>query len=146
MTSPRVVHRPDASATMRILLREGDADGTLGAVEMVLPAGQTGPPLHVHARHAESFYVLAGTLTVQVGDTVLTGGVGTWATAPQGTAHTLANLGDDQARVLVLFSPAGFERRFQRMLAGPEEARALADLHEHERETRVLGPPLRAPA
>ena len=142
MTPRAVVHLPGVEETMRVLLRADDADGSLGAVEMVMAPGTAGPPLHLHPRHAESFYVITGTLTLQVGETVLTGGSGTWATAPKGTPHTLANFGDVDARVLCLFSPGGFERRFERMVAGPEAAGTLAELHENERGTQLLGPPL----
>jgi quercetin dioxygenase-like cupin family protein len=142
---PTVIHVPDVEASMRILLRADEADGSLGAVEMVLDPGSAGPPLHLHPGHAESFYVLSGQLALRLGDTVLTGGPGTWGTAPKGTPHTLANFGDEPARVLCLFSPAGFERRFQRMVAGPDEAAALADLHEHEKATQLLGPPMDPP-
>ncbi len=144
MTSVGVVHEPRPDAALRVLLAADEAGGALGAVEMVMPRGAAGPPLHRHLRHAESFYVLAGRVTLQVGEAVVTGGPGTWATAPSGAAHTLANLADDDARVLCLFTPGGFERRFQRMLADPHEARALTDLHEYERATEVLGPPLGA--
>lgn len=143
-TSP-VVHHPAAGADLRVLLRERDADGSLGAVEMVLPAGAAGPPLHLHPGHAESFYVLGGEPTLRLGDHLVTGGPGTWGTAPKGTPHTLANFGVTPARLLCLFSPAGFERRFERMLADPELASSLAELHEHERATRLLGPPLAPP-
>jgi quercetin dioxygenase-like cupin family protein len=146
MTSSGIIHLPDVEQTMRTLLRADDADDSLGAVEMVMPPGTAGPPLHLHPGHAESFYVVAGTLTVRVGETVLSGGAGTWATAPKGTPHTLANLGQEDVRVLCLFSPAGFERRFQRMVAGPEEAASLAELHESEQATQLLGPPLQPSA
>lgn len=143
--SPAVIHVPDAEESLRILLRAQDADNSLGAVEMVMDPGVTGPPLHLHPGHAESFYVLGGQLTLRLGDTVLTGGPGTWGTAPRGTPHTLANFGQQPARVLCLFSPAGFERRFQRMVADAEEAAALVELHDHERATQLLGPPMNPP-
>jgi quercetin dioxygenase-like cupin family protein len=139
MTRRGVVHLPGVEQTIRILLRAGDADESLGAVEMVMAPGTTGPPLHLHPGHAESFYVVAGTLTVRVGETVLSGAAGTWATAPKGTPHTLANFGQEDVRVLCLFSPAGFERRFQRMVADPAEAASLAELHESEKATQQHG-------
>ena len=140
-----VVHHFATGSGLRVLLRERDADGSLGAVEMVLEAGATGPPLHLHPAHAESFYVLTGEPTLLLGDQRVTGGPGTWGTAPKGTPHTLANFGQAPARLLCLFSPAGFERRFERMLADPGLAATLTELHEHERATRLLGPPLTPP-
>ena len=129
---------------MRILLGEADCDGALGVVEMTLPAGDSGPPLHLHPTHAEAFYVLAGDLSLQVGDEVITGGPGTWACAPKYVPHTLANFGTGEGRVLCLFAPGGFERRFKRMLAN-QLGEALPELSGAERATRLLGPPLASP-
>lgn len=146
MTQPRHVLRlPAPGQATRILLSAQECDGSLGAMELEMGPGENGPPLHLHRIHAESFYVLAGELTVRLGDTVVTGGPGTWACAPQGTPHTLANFSDDPVRVLCLFSPGGFERRFQRMLASPDEAAALADRTPAEQETELLGPPMSPP-
>ena len=127
---------------MRILLRAEDADDSLGAVEMTMGPGESGPPLHLHRLHAESFYVLEGEITLRLGDRIVPAGVGTWGCAPVGTPHTLANFSTSPGRVLCLFSPGGFERRFQRMLASPDEAAALVDLAAAERETDVIGPPM----
>jgi quercetin dioxygenase-like cupin family protein len=77
MTNGRgVIHRPGTEAALRILLGERDCDGALGAVEMAFAPGDTGPPLHVHPTHAEAFYVLAGDLSLQVGDEIVTRGSG----------------------------------------------------------------------
>jgi quercetin dioxygenase-like cupin family protein len=140
-----VIHRPSAEAALRILLGERDSDGALGAVEMAFAPGDAGPPLHVHPTHAEAFYVLAGHLSLQVGDEIVTGGPGTWACAPKNVPHTLANPGADAGRVLCLFAPGGFERRFERMLAqqqGESVVADLAGLTEAERLTRLVGPPI----
>jgi quercetin dioxygenase-like cupin family protein len=139
-----IVVRPAAGEALRVLLDGSGSDSALSVVEMTLQVGSGGPPLHLHPTHAEGFYVLAGELTVQLGDEVLTGGPGTWACAPKNTPHTLANLGDEDVRLLCLFAAAGFERRFQRMLADPATADAMART-EAELRTELLGPPLSEP-
>jgi quercetin dioxygenase-like cupin family protein len=136
-----IILRPAAGETLRVLLDSSDSDDALSVVEMVLKVGSGGPPLHLHPTHAEGFYVLSGELTVQLGDEVLTGGPGTWACAPKNTPHTLGNLGDEEVRILCMFAPAGFERRFQRMLAAPGTAEAM-ERTEAEQRTQLLGPPL----
>jgi uncharacterized RmlC-like cupin family protein len=103
----------------------------------------TGPPLHLHPTHGEGFYVLAGELTVQIGDEIVSGGPGTWAFAPKDTPHTLANLTEQEVRLLCVFAPAGFERRFDRILA-EQAGQQLPEQSAAERETRTLGPPLMA--
>ena len=145
MTTGRgVIHRASPGQALRILLGERDGDGALGAVEMSMPAGSTGPPLHLHPTHAEAFYVLSGELSLQVDDRVVTGGPGTWACAPRDVPHTLANLGAEEGRVLCLFAPGGFERRFERMIAR-EDAGPLAELSQAELATRLVGPSLASP-
>jgi quercetin dioxygenase-like cupin family protein len=130
---------------MKVLLRAQDSDGSLGAIEITMAPGEAGPPLHLHRLHAESFFVIDGELTLKLGEMVVSGGPGTFGCAPRNTPHTLANFATAPARVLCLFSPGGFERRFERMVASPAEAAALAELAESERETQVLGPPMSPP-
>ena len=101
----------DHSFDATILLRSEETDGTLSAVALTVPAGWAGPPLHHHA-FDEAFYVLEGELTFQLGDELVSAGPNTLVFAPGGAVHTLANLGDGQARYLLLCTPAGFERRF----------------------------------
>jgi quercetin dioxygenase-like cupin family protein len=61
--------------------------------------------------------VLEGALTFQLDDRVWAAGPGEVAFAPRGTPHTFANLSGARARTLVLCSPAGFERYFDRRAA-----------------------------
>jgi quercetin dioxygenase-like cupin family protein len=138
-----IIRPASAGEPLRVLMGGADCDNAMSVVEMILAPGSAGPPLHLHPTHAEGFYVLAGQLSVQLGDEVITGGPGTWACAPKNTPHTLGNLGDEEVRLLCMFAPGGFERRFQRMLADPADAAgALAELSEAERRTQLLGPPL----
>ena len=121
--------------------READCDGALGVVEMTFPAGDSGPPA-LRPTHAEAFYVLAGDLSLQVGDEVIP------VVPERGRAHqyvpTLANFGTGEGRVLCPFAPGGFERRFERIPAN-ELDEALPELSEAERATQLLGPPLASP-
>ena len=56
-----------------VLLRSEQTESRLGVVENVVPGGWEGPPLHHHA-FDEAFYVVAGELTFQLGDTRRTAG------------------------------------------------------------------------
>lgn len=130
---------PDGQLTVR--LRGEQSAGGLALVELVMEPDDSGPPLHVHPTHGEGFYVLAGELTAQVGEEIVTGGPGTWVFAPKDTPHTLANLGTRQVRLLVVCTPAGFESYFQRRIAErdgtPPPEHSVA-----EDQTRAVGPPL----
>lgn len=147
MTNLRGVVQTGPSADpLRIRLRSKDSGGEVGVVEMEMAAGSAGPPLHVHPTHGEGFYVLAGELTFQVGDEIISGGPGTWVFAPRNTPHTLANLSDHDARLLCVFAPAGFERRFERMVADQPGWTVPDELSEAEQATQMVGPPLAAPS
>jgi len=107
------------SLTSTVLLRSEQSDDHVSAIEIAVPAGWPGPPLH-HHDFDEAFYVLEGELTFQLGDRLITAGAGTLTFAPRGSHHTLANLADGPARYLLVCTPGGFERRFDRRAA--EEA------------------------
>src|SRR4051794_10615953 len=94
-----------------VLLRTEDSDDRVGIVEVTVPAGWPGPPLHHHA-FDEAFYVLEGELAFQLGDELATAGPGSLTFAASGSHHTLANRGTAPARYLLVCTPGGFERRF----------------------------------
>lgn len=94
----------------KVLLRGEDSGERLGLVEMAVDTGFSGPPLHTHQLWDEGFYVLGGEVSIQVGDDVVTATPGTFAFAPRGVAHTFSNPTGADARILVVFTPAGFER------------------------------------
>lgn len=143
MTLLRVVApRLTDTTPLTILLNATESAGDLGVVEMAMDPGSGGPPLHVHPTHGEGFFVLAGELSFQLGDEVVTGGPGTWAFAPRDTPHTLANHGSEEGRLLCVFAPGGFERRFERMLADASGDGVTLEPSEAERATRLVGPPM----
>jgi mannose-6-phosphate isomerase-like protein (cupin superfamily) len=75
-----------------------------------------GPPLH-HHDFDETFYIIEGELTFQLGDELFTSKAGELAFAPRGVPHTYANLSAAPTRHLIVCTPAGFERYFARMAA-----------------------------
>ena len=85
--------------------------GVLGLIEASVPAGG-GPPPHVHDREDEAYYLLEGELEVQDGDRTFLAGPGSFVFISRGTLHRFRNVGFGHARMLVLFTPAGFEEFF----------------------------------
>jgi quercetin dioxygenase-like cupin family protein len=117
--------------TCRVLLAGEDA---IGVVEIALPPGWDGPPLH-HHDFDEAFYVLEGELIFQVEGQLITKRAGEFAFAPRNVVHTFANHSDAPARYLLVITPASFERYFARMGSDvPEWA-----LQPYP-ETTVVGP------
>jgi quercetin dioxygenase-like cupin family protein len=81
MTVTRGVVQPQTNPVpLRICLGGEDSGGRLAVVEMALDP-PSGPPLRLHPTHGERFDVLAGKLTLQLGEEIVTGGPGTWAFA-----------------------------------------------------------------
>jgi len=69
--------------------------------------------LHFHAAQEDSFYVLEGVLTLQLGEDVVELGPGDFATAPPGVPHSFTNAHADQkaCRMVNLLTPGiGFDR------------------------------------
>ena len=129
----------DLSAT--VLLRTEQSDDRVGIVEVTVPAGWPGPPLHHHA-FDEAFYVLEGELTFQLGEDLSTAGPGSLTWAPRGSVHTFANLADTPARYLLICTPGGFERMFARIAAKRAGEEPDEEALRPYPETTMVGPTL----
>jgi mannose-6-phosphate isomerase-like protein (cupin superfamily) len=95
----------------------GDGDGTLALTEITLPPGYPGPVLHRHARMLDSFYVLAGTLTIRLGEQEVEAGPGSFGAMPPRVVHSFANRSDEPVRALNLQAPGGFEQYLKELAA-----------------------------
>jgi len=87
-----------------------ESDGRLAQVEVDDPR-DTATPMHVHHNEDETFYVLEGEVTIFAGDERVELRAGDYAFVPRGTGHAYL-VGSERARMLVTFSPAGFEDFF----------------------------------
>jgi quercetin dioxygenase-like cupin family protein len=93
---------------------------TLGEA-LVRPGGE--PPLHIHAREDETFYVLEGTIAFQRGLERMEIGAGESVYMPRGIQHAFA-VRTPEARLLQLFTPGGLEVAF-RAFSEPARYEAL---------------------
>jgi quercetin dioxygenase-like cupin family protein len=126
----------------RVLLRSEETDGRIALIESTMPAGAAGPPLHTHA-FDETFFVLEGELTFQVGGEVRVARAGEVAFALGGVPHALANQSAGAARFLVIFAPAGFEREFARRAAAIAGVDPPVWAQRSIPEVTVVGPRVR---
>lgn len=116
---------------MRVL-EDGSTTGhRLGIAESVLAPHTPGPPQHRHAQHDEGFYVLSGTVRFTVGDEGYDATAGTLVVVPPKAPHTFANLTDQPAVMLSMFTPDLYVRYFRDlrdMTAGGQELTPQANL------------------
>lgn len=77
--------------------------------------------LHMHRYHAETFYILEGDIDFFVDGDWMTARPGTCLHIPPGVPHacTLAN-GTGEARMLMIYQPAGFDQFLEEMAAMDE--------------------------
>jgi quercetin dioxygenase-like cupin family protein len=101
--------------TGRVAIKASGAEtgGRFSQVEIDDPMG-TAPPMHIHHAEDETFYVVEGSVTVFAGDEQIRLEAGDFGFVPRGTPHAYL-VTSDSARVLVTFSPAGFEDFFVEM-------------------------------
>ncbi len=131
-----------------------ETEGTYSLTEVAGWRGHSAaPPMHVHTREEECFYVLEGAIICYVGDEVIEVPAGGFVVLPRDVPHRY-ELATEEARLLNLCVPAGFEG-FYRALGEPalehalpprpggppDMARLLAAAAEHGIE--ILAPPAR---
>jgi len=116
-----------------------DTDGSFYLGESNVEPGFPGPPPHVHKRLHDMFYVLAGTLTMRVGDETLELGPGSFACIPPGVVHTFSNRSEQPVRFLNFNTPAGWENYMRdlatTLAAGtptPEQIARIASRHDFQ--------------
>lgn len=119
MTHPPTVRESGEGKTIAVVgdiyrfLATGDeTDGRYAMFEAVISPGG-GPPPHVHSREEESFFVLEGEITFQVGDQQIVAQAGTFANMPVGSLHSFKNCTDKSARMIISVAPAGLEKMFE---------------------------------
>jgi len=96
----------------RFVLRGERTDGRFSLIEHTIGPRTLAAPMHVHEHEDEYSFVLAGRIGVQIGDDVLEAGAGELVLKPRGIPHAFWNPGEEDARVLEIISPAGFEQYF----------------------------------
>jgi quercetin dioxygenase-like cupin family protein len=107
-------------------------------MEAIIPPGG-GPPLHIHHREQESFYLLKGTLDITLGEKKLRATTGDFVQIPRGAVHAFRNAGSTTARMLLFFSPAGMENYFESVLEPVQNRSAAIPPVTHALIARMVG-------
>jgi quercetin dioxygenase-like cupin family protein len=134
-----------------------EGDQTQGAYTLGERIARRGdmPPLHVHQRDDETFYILEGEVSLFVGDRHIVLTEGRAAVAPREVPHSY-RVESDTARWLVINNPAGHER-FVHASSEPAERTELPPAGKPVDQARlaeaaadqgieILGPPGTLPA
>jgi quercetin dioxygenase-like cupin family protein len=101
--------------TMTYKVAGEQSNGQWLVLEYAAPPRSVGPAPHWHKVTTEHFYVLEGTLSVDVDGQVSALGVGGYAFVPPGCVHTFSNATDAPVKFLLTTSPAGLEAYFAEM-------------------------------
>jgi quercetin dioxygenase-like cupin family protein len=126
-----------------IKVRSEQSNGTLGVFETVTAPGE-GPPLHVHPEMDEAIYVLEGRYRFKLEDDVAEVAPGAFVFVPRGVVHTWQCIGEEPGRFLVIVTPGGFERLFERFheVADTMDRRDAFRSLGSDVGMEVVGPPL----
>jgi quercetin dioxygenase-like cupin family protein len=127
-------------------------EGRIALIE-TLATRAAEPPVHIHRREDESWYVIEGQLSFHVAGEVLVATSGSFVFAPRGIAHAFT-VDIEPTRLLIVTAPAGFERFMEEagvpatgdepppglQMPGPETLGPIAQRYGIE----IVGPPIRS--
>lgn len=102
---------------IRWMISGEDSGGGFALIEHRLAPRALAAPMHRHAREDEYSFILEGRVGAQLGEDVVYGEPGDLIAKLHGQWHTFWNDRDDEARLLEIISPAGFEHYFEEMVA-----------------------------
>ncbi len=95
----------------RLLLTGAETGGAYALLKLSIPPG-VGLPAHVHANEDEVFHIVEGSADVRIGDERFDARAGATIVGPRGVPHGYTATSKDACRMLVVVTPAGFERFF----------------------------------
>ena len=107
-----------------------------------------GPPLHFHYSQDEWWYVITGEFLIKVGEETHHAKPGDCVFGPRGVPHTFAKIGEGEAKIILLFQPAGkMEEFFKAVNEGKLEKMSDDEKNKFRNEHGFehVGPPLTIP-
>ena len=100
--------------------------GNYFLLEALIPPGG-GPSPHIQTREDEGFYMLEGELVFTADGEAITATAGMFINVPENVVHSFKNESGKNARMLIIFAPAGMENFFGEMALNPANAAAIAE-------------------
>ena len=108
-TLPGIIHHH--AGDIKVLVSSAESNGAMSMIETVTAPGR-GPTWHWHSREDEVFYVLSGIADVRIDNDVYRCQAGDRVFGPRGIFHTYRNVGDADLRMIIAYTPGGFEQSF----------------------------------
>ena len=149
--APTVVHPTDGSSGwlgglgVRFMMKGSETGRGFALVEHQLKPRALAAPMHRHHGEDEYSYVLRGRVGASLGGQIVHGATGDLIVKPRGQWHTFWNAGDDDASLLEIIAPAGFENYFRELLElfereepRPEKIAAVAQRYQLELDPSTI--------
>jgi mannose-6-phosphate isomerase-like protein (cupin superfamily) len=119
-TMNSALHRVSANARavwvlgshISILIEAHETNGEMSMIQVIAPAGDGGPPPHVHEREDELFHIHEGQIDIHCDGKTTTIKPAEVVFVPRGTLHTFSNPHASPCRFTVIYTPGGFEGFF----------------------------------
>ena len=118
ITAAEAPAMPYDAGALRVVVPSARTGGTYSLLELQEQAPYRTPP-HVHPELDESFYVLEGTLALEMDGRSYALPAGSWVHIPRGTVHAQGSADGGQVRLLTRLSPGGFEQFFLDRVSWP---------------------------
>ena len=126
------------------VLQLASAELTDGSLMLIETAGTdvgSGPPMHIHHRDDEAFFVTAGSYRMHIAGRDHVCPAGSFVYLPRGTVHGFYAL-EPGSRKLNIYTPAshaGFYEELEQVMAEGRDDRRLTELFERH-HTEIVGP------
>ncbi|RYD81937.1 MAG: cupin domain-containing protein [Sphingobacteriales bacterium] len=95
----------------KVLVSPEQTDGKMALIDISLPRG-VDPPMHIHTREDETFYLLEGEITFFVGEAIIKTKAGDAVFGPRMVPHRFV-VESECSRFLTLITPGHFVEYFQ---------------------------------
>lgn len=112
-----------------IKVTAAETGGQMSIIEITEPPGAEAP-LHVHHREDESFWIIEGSATFEVGDQIIEAWAGDYLFGPRNIPHRYT-VGSKGCRMLYIMTPGGFENLVLEM-SEPAASRTLPPPSDEE--------------
>jgi len=119
-------------ASKSILIGAQDSGGRMSMIETISPPS-TGPTYHSHRKEDETFYVVEGEADIWLAERVYHCKAGDHVYGPSNVFHTYRNAGAGDLKLVIVYSPGGFEQSFLDTEQMVKDGKTQADV------TRMLG-------